>query len=405
MFFLKKPITPLLSDRRKIAEVLSRGVEEIVHKEELERKLLSGKPLRVKLGIDPTSPHIHLGRAVVLHKLRAFQDLGHTPVFIVGDFTGVIGDTSDKDSERSMLSEETIAENLKTYFLQAGKILDLPKTETCYNSKWLRKLTYREIGLHADAFSVSDFIARDNIKRRLEAGKRVSLRELLYPLMQGYDSVAVRADVEIGGVDQRFNLLAGRVLQEKLGQPPQDIIITKFPLTGTDGRKMSSSWGNTINISDAPEDMYGKVMRIGDTLLSEYFLLATTLPQSDIDETLRRLEKGESPLEIKKRLAFEIVKLYHNARAAESAAASFKKLFSEKGVPNDLLPRRVSQGSALVEAMIEAGVVSSQSEWRRLVSSGAVERHTGEKISDPKILAEEGVYKVGKRRFLKIAFF
>src|SRR3989338_6479351 len=216
---------PVVADEKKIHELLSRGVSEVVVKEQLHKKLLSGERLRVKLGIDPTSPDLHIGRSIPLLKLRDFQQLGHQVVLIVGDFTAVIGDTSDKDAERPMLSQETIEKNKKSYFEQAGKILDLSQVEMRYNSEWLKPLNYRQIGEHADLFSVADFIARENIALRLKAGKRVSLRELLYPLMQGYDSVAVTADVELGGTDQKFNLLAGRVLQEHFGQEPQNVVI------------------------------------------------------------------------------------------------------------------------------------------------------------------------------------
>ena len=210
---------------KKIEEVLSRGVEEVIVKEHLRKRLLSGDVLRVKLGIDPTSPHLHIGRSIPLLKLLDFQELGHQIVFIVGDFTGVIGDTSDKDSERPMLERERITENMKNYVAQAGKIIDIDKCEVRHNSEWLEPLTYREIGTQADQFSLAEFMSRENIRRRLDAGTRVSLRELLYPLMQGYDSVAVKADVEIGGTDQRFNLLAGRTLQLSYGQEPQNILM------------------------------------------------------------------------------------------------------------------------------------------------------------------------------------
>src|SRR3990167_7492449 len=245
-------------------EILTRGVSEVIGQKDLESKLASRTKLRVKLGIDPTSPDLHLGRSVPLLKMRDFQKLGHKAVMIVGDFTGVIGDTSDKDSERPMLDHLVIEENKKNYFTQVGKIIDLDQAELRYNSEWLESLTYREIGEHADQFSVADFIARENIKRRLDSGKRVSLREVLYPLMQGYESVAVNSDVELGGVDQRFNLLAGRTLQEHFKQEPQHVVMTTFPVEGTDGRKMSSSWGNTINFNDIPSDMYGKIMSVRD---------------------------------------------------------------------------------------------------------------------------------------------
>ena len=227
-----------------IKDILEKNVAEIIERNSLEKKLLSGRKLRIKLGVDPTSPNIHIGRAVVLRKLRDFQKLGHTVIFIVGDFTGLVGDTSDKEAERPMLTERQVKENMKTYFEQAFKILDKKKTEARHNSEWLKKLGFKEIAAIADLFGLHEFEARDVINKRLKEGKRVSLREVLYPLMQGYDSVVVKADVEIGGTDQRFNLLSGRVIQQHFGQKPQDILMTIFPLEGTDGRKMSKNYGN-----------------------------------------------------------------------------------------------------------------------------------------------------------------
>jgi len=261
-----KTLKTIDTNPKKIDEILTRGVSEVIDKENLKKRLLSGKRLCIKLGIDPTSPHIHIGRAVVLLKLKDFQDLGHKIVFIVGDSTGVIGDTSDKESERPMLSHKEVVQNAQSYIKQMGKVLNLKNVETHYNSEWLLKLNYNDIGAQADYFSVSDFIARENIKKRLHEGKRVSLREVLYPLMQGYDSVAIKADVELGGTDQRFNLLAGRKLQPHFNQTPQDILMVNL-IMGTDGRKMSSSWGNTINITDEAEDMYGKNNENGQILL------------------------------------------------------------------------------------------------------------------------------------------
>ncbi|MEP7162941.1 MAG: tyrosine--tRNA ligase [Candidatus Moraniibacteriota bacterium] len=279
---------------QKIEELLNRGVAEVIDRDNLRRRLLGGKPLRVKLGIDPTSPNIHLGRSVVLLKLRDFQELGHQIVFIVGDFTGQIGDTSDKESERPMLSEEEVKKNMERYTEQAGKLLDLSKVEVHHNSDWLGKLGYQEIGRDADVFSLSEFIARENIKKRLDVGKRISLRELLYPLMQGHDSVEVRADVELGGTDQRFNLLAGRRLQEMAGQKSQDILMTNLIL-GTDGRKMSSSWGNTINLLDTPTDMFGKIMSIPDYLIISYFTHCTRTPLKAIKGFEEDIKQGTNP--------------------------------------------------------------------------------------------------------------
>ena len=370
---------------KDVDELLIRGVAEVIDRENIEKKLAAGKKLRVKLGIDPTSPDLHLGRAVPLLKMRDFQKLGHQAILIVGDFTGVIGDTSDKESERPMLAQEVIEENKKNYFAQIGKLIDLDKAELRYNSEWLEPLTYREIGEHADQFSVADFIARDNIKRRLEEGKRVSLREVLYPLMQGYDSVAVHADVELGGVDQRFNLLAGRPLQEHFGQEPQSIVMTTFPILGLDGRKMSSSWGNTINFNDAPDDMYGKIMSMVDDQVKNYLEICTRLPMEEVNEILK-----SHPKEAKMRLAFEITKIYHGEGDAKKAQENFEETFSKGGIPKEIKMVKASKDTPLVEILMEHGIVSSKTEFNRLNKDGAIEE------------IESGVYRIGKHRFLRI---
>jgi tyrosyl-tRNA synthetase len=391
-----------MTDIEKIDELLSRGVAEVIHQEVLGAILLSGKPLRIKLGVDPTSPNLHIGRACALWKLRKLQDLGHQIVFIIGDFTAVIGDTSDKDAERPMLTREAVEQNLATYFNQAEKILDMSKVEKHRNSEWLEKLTYREIGEHADVFSVSDFIARDNIKRRLDAGKRVSLREVLYPLMQGYDSVAVKADVEIGGTDQKFNILAGRKLQERFGQEAQNIILLDI-IEGLDGRKMSSSFGNTINLLDVANDMFGKVMSLRDELLAKYFLFATDVPLSRVDEVGAALARGENPRDIKLGLAEEIVAMYHGRDEAVRARENFIATFQKKEIPDEIEEVTAQKGELLVDVLVRAEVVSSKTDFRRLVEEGAVKNLSPEeKITDLKTLATQGTYKIGKRRFVKI---
>lgn len=383
--------TPAVStDEKKIDELLTRGVSEVIVKEELRRKLLSGERLRIKLGIDPTSPDLHIGRAVPLLKLRDFQELGHQVVLIVGDFTAVIGDTSDKDSERPMLSPEVIEANKKSYFDQAGKILDLSLVEMRYNSEWLKPLNYREIGEHADLFSVADFIARENIAKRLAAGKRVSLRELLYPLMQGYDSVAIKADVELGGTDQKFNVLAGRPLQTHFKQRPQDVVLNPL-IDGLDGTKMSSSKGNVIALTAAPADMYGKVMSMTDEQVPTYFELCTRVPMEEVAEILQG-----HPKEAKARLAREIVTLYHSADAATKAEADWQHTFSEGGVPEDMPVRPAGRVRDVVTDV-------STSELRRLVEQGAVSSVTsGRKIASIDEEVAHEVLRIGKHRFIKV---
>lgn len=399
MFFTRKE-SPVITDAARIDEVLERGVAEVIVKDELRETLLSGRRLRIKFGIDPTSPHIHLGSAVSYLKLRDFQELGHTAVVIVGDATGVVGDTSDKDSERPMLSRKQIAENKKTYLKQIGKLIDLSRAEVKYNSAWLDTLTYTDIGEQANQFSVADFIARENIKRRLDAGKRVSLREVLYPLMQGYDSVAVHADVELGGTDQRFNLLAGRTLQEHYGQKPQHLVMMNL-IAGTDGNKMSKSAANTINLTDTPGDMYGKVMRVDDELIETYFVHTTRLPMDDIKTILA----AEKPRDAKMRLAREVVTLHHDAAAAAAAEADFVAAFSKGNVPGSINETSVVRGTALVDVLLKTGLVESRSEFRRLTNAGAVtDMDTKQKVTDATATVEKSLtLKVGKRRFIKIA--
>ncbi len=389
------------TDKKAIEEILTRGVSEVIDKGNLEKLLLSGKQLRIKLGIDPTSPNLHLGRAVVLLKLRQFQDLGHKIVFIVGDFTGVIGDTSDKESERKMLTEDEIRKNMKTYVKQAGKILDLKKAEVNYNSKWLKKLGYAEIGRQANYFSLAEFIARENIRKRLDTGSRVSLRELLYPLMQGYDSVMVEADVELGGTDQRFNLLAGRELQQHYGQKPQDILMTNLIL-GTDGRKMSSSWGNTINLTDEPNDVFGKVMTIPDDQIITYFEHCTRVPMSAVREYARELTDGSrNPRDVKKILAHEITELLSGKDAACAAETYFSKVIQNKEVPSEM-PEVKAAGNTILEILIKAGMANSKSEARRLLEQSGV-KVDGTIVADESVVVNNGsVVQKGKRFFVKV---
>lgn len=380
--------------------MLTRGVAEVIDLEHLRARLLSGDRLRIKLGIDPTSPNIHIGRGVVLHKLADFQKLGHQVVFIVGDFTGEIGDTSDKESERPMLAKDTIQENLKNYIEQAGKIIDLSASETHFNSEWLEKLGFAEIGRLADAFSLAEFNNRENIKKRLEAGKRVSFRESLYPLMQGYDSVAVKADVELGGTDQRFNLLAGRHIQPLYDQEAQDILMINL-IMGLDGRKMSSSWGNVINLTDAPADMFKKVMDVSDDQLENYFIHCTRIPMEKVGEIL-----SGNPRDAHFALADEIVTMFHGADEAKQAKERYETV-SQGGVPEDLREIKINEPTGLIHVLVQAGLASSNGDARRKVEQGGVSVD-GEKILDPIMTLDESytgkILKVGKNDFVKIIF-
>ncbi|RME29527.1 tyrosine--tRNA ligase [Candidatus Parcubacteria bacterium] len=394
-----RPVKGLEEDSA-LWSVLARGVEEVIDEDHLRKRLESGERLRVKLGIDPTSPHLHLGRTVPLLKLRDFQQAGCQIVFIIGDFTGQIGDTSDKDSERPMLSEEEVERNLQTYRDQVGKILSLGEIEFERNSKWLSRLSYKDIAWQAGFFSVNDFVARENIARRLAAGKRVTLRETLYPLMQGYDSVAVRADVEIGGTDQRFNLLTGRDMQRLYSQEPQDILTTPI-IEGTDGRKMSSSWGNTINILDGPRDMFGKLMTVRDELIVKYFVLLTREPIAEVRGRAKALERGDNPREHKLALAFAITAFYHSPQAAQDAQEYFIHTFSEKTVPSDAPELRPSAYD-ITSVLLEAGFVASKSEARRVLADGGV-RVNGKVVRDPGAVVPPGaLVQKGKRHFVRV---
>ena len=397
------------AQKEKIEELLTRGVAEVIDRAHLEKQLLSGKKLRVKLGIDPTSPDLHIGRAVVLWKLRAFQDLGHKVVFIIGDFTGVIGDTSDKESERPMLTPSEVKKNMKTYLDQAGKILDMKKVEFHHNSEWLSKISYAELGSQADQFSLSEFISRENIKKRLLAGTRVSLRELLYPLMQGYDSVAVKADVELGGIDQRFNLLAGRTLQEFYKQPAQNILMTNLIL-GTDGRKMSSSWGNTINLTDEPTDMFGKVMNVSDEMMVSYFEHATQLSMTEVSAFEKELEAGKvNPRDIKMKLAYEITKLYSDEKKADAAQEAFVKLFQKKIDDRAQNIQTYPAGDQqLAQVLASTLFGGNMSQAKRMVQQGAV-KVAGKKMTEPFALITIPENKkdalritVGKRQYVDV---
>lgn len=382
-----------------IDELLSRAVSEVIDRKHLELALKSGKKLRIKLGIDPTGSHLHLGHAVPLWKLRTFQDLGHKVVLIIGDFTGLIGDTSDKDSERPMLSEKQVVENMKDYLEQAGKILDLKQLETHYNSEWLKGLNYHEVLKQADQFGLNEFISRDNIDRRLKSGKRVSLRETYYPLLQGYDSVAIKADVELGAIDQRFNLLAGRTLQKYYGQEPQDIMMFQY-LMGTDGRKMSKSWGNVINVTDKANDMFGKVMSIADDLVSKYFEYATRVPMDEIKQLEKELENGANPRDIKKRLAEEIVSLYHGKKAASEASKEWAKVFSNKEKPSEIEEVKI-KSKDIVDVLVETKLASSKSEAKRLLEQNGVK--VDDAVASESTKVKPGsILQVGKRKFIKI---
>ena len=387
----------------KIDELLKRGVEEIFIEKDLRDKLASGKKLRIKLGIDPTSPFIHLGRAVTLRKLKAFQDLGHHIVLIIGDYTAKIGDPSDKLEKRPMLTDEDIKSNLKKYLEQIALILNMKKVEVRYNSEWLKKMNFFEIGKLLECFTVQQMSKRRNFKERLDAGVDIYMVEFLYPALQGYDSVEVKADVEIGGFDQLFNLQAGRIIQRRYGQKEQDIM-TLSMIEGTDGRKMSSSWGNIIGLTDTPEDMFGKIMSLKDELITKYFLLCTDTSMDTIEGYARDMVTGAvNPRDLKMLLGKELVTMYHSSTAAKKAEADFIAKFQNKEIPENVPEIILKKDSLLIDVFLEHEIVASKTEFRRLVAEHAITNlDTNEKISDVQVKAIPGVYRIGKKRFCKI---
>jgi len=393
---------PNMDNEEKIERLLARGTAEVIEKKHLEERIKKGDKLRIKNGADPTAPDLHLGHAVILRKLREFQDLGHQVVFIIGDFTARVGDPSGKSATRPMLSEEEIKKNAKTYFEQAGKIIDIEKTEIHYNSEWFLKEGWAEVLEIAGKFTVQRVLERDDFERRIKAGVEITMKEVLYPLMQAYDSVKIRADVEIGGTDQKFNMLAGRTLQRKMGMAEQDVIMMPI-LTGLDGeRKMSKSLGNYIGVTDAPNDMFGKVMSIPDKIIMEWAELAADYSGEELVEIGKRLERGENPRNIKIEMAERITAMYHGKEEATSAKENFIKLFQKKEIPDDIPEIAAEKGDALGDILIENKIVASKSEFRRLVKAGAVDAD-GEPIVDIHFAIERPtVVKVGKRRFVKV---
>jgi len=395
----------IITNSQKIHQLLTKGVEKIIEKRSLVKKLKSGKRLRIKHGIDPTGPKIHLGRAAQLWKLRAFQELGHQIILIIGDFTAQIGDASDKLAMRRLLSEEEIKENMKDYSRQIGKILDMKKVELHYNSEWLNKLTAKDLLLLSMKFTAQQMIQRRNFKERWGAGQPIGLHELDYPLFQGYDSVAVKADIELGGSDQLFNLKVGREIQKMFGQPPQDIITLKM-LPGLDGRKMSTSWRNIVTIVDDPNDMYGKIMSLRDELIPSYFELCTLLSLKGIKEIEKKLkERGINPRDLKAKLAKEIVTLYYGKQIAQMAEIEFNKVFKEKKVPTQTPVFSISKKIySLVDLLFDSKLVSSKSEAKRVILQGGVKINGGVKKDwKAKIQLKIGmIIQVGKRKFIMI---
>lgn len=391
-------------------EQLRRGAAEIISEEELLEKLRrsrrEGRPLRVKLGLDPTAPDIHLGHTVVLRKLRQFQDLGHQVVLIIGDFTGRIGDPTGKSVTRPQLTEEEVRANAATYARQLGKILDPARTEIVFNNDWLGRLTFAEVIHLAARYTVARMLERDDFAQRYREGRPIAIHEFLYPLAQAYDSVAVRADVELGGTDQKFNLLVGREIQREYGQEAQVALLMPL-LEGTDGRdKMSKSLGNYIGIDEPPAEMFGKTMSIPDELIVKYMTLVTDLDLEEIRGLERGMAAGEvNPRDAKLRLAHALVRMYHGQEAADAAREEFLRVFSRGELPSELPELAVAAGEMdAVRLLRETGMAASNSEARRLIGQGAV-RLDGLRVTDPNAplrIADGAVLQVGKRRFARL---
>ncbi len=391
----------------KIEELISRGTEDIIDKKHLKEALLSGKKLNVKFGIDPTGPKIHLGRATLLMKLKDFQDLGHKITLIIGDFTALIGDASDKTAMRKPLASEEIKKNMKNYLPQIGRILDLKKVNVRYNSEWLGKLSTKELLRICMNFTAQQMIQRRNFKERWEEGKEIGLHELLYPIFQGYDSVAIKSDIELGGFDQLFNLKSGRDLQRMFNQEPQDIMTLRM-IYGLDGRKMSTSWGNVINILDDPKDIFGKIMSLKDELIFDYFESCTRMPLSEIKKIKKEIK---NPKEIKKILGREIVKQFYSEKEAEAAQKEFEKIFEKKDLPTKIKEIKIKEKEInVLDLMVLSGLSSSKGEAKRVVEQGGFKIIKGENSKVEKdwkkiITIEEMVLQSGKRNFVKIKKF
>ena len=379
----------------KETELIRRGASELISSQELEERLKSGAKLRVKLGVDPTAPDLHLGHTVIINKLKTFQDLGHQIIFLIGDFTAKIGDPSGRSETRPIMTDEQIQKNIQTYTTQVFKILDRQKTQVEYNSSWLNALGIDGLLKLASKTTVAQMLVRDDFEKRYKSAVPISIVEFLYPLLQAYDSVALKADVELGGNDQKFNLLLGREIQKDYGLAPQ-IVLTMPLLEGTDGvKKMSKSFGNYIALNDEPKNMFGKIMSISDDLMFKYYELLT---QADLKEI-----KLMHPKEAKTKLAFEITQRYWGTDKAKEAQDEFENVFSRKNIPADIDEIKLNQPMKISDILIKAALVQSKNEARRLIEQGAV-KIDGEKIEGDIEIKEKGgfVLQAGKRKFVKV---
>jgi len=388
----------------QIDTVLKRGVAEIIFENELRGLLVSGRTLRLKQGFDPSRPDIHLGHVVGLRKLRQFQEMGHQLVLIVGDWTAQIGDPSGQSATRTMLSADEVKANAQTYMEQFFKVVDKKRTEVRWQTEWYGKFTLEDVIRLTSKFTVAQFLAREDFSKRYAAGQPIAITELLYPLLQGYDSVVVKADVEFGGVDQKFNCLVAREVQQYFGQRPEQVFLMPL-LVGTDGaHKMSKSLGNYIGITEAPNDMYGKIMSIPDQLMIDYLVLLTDIPDSEISKITQQIAgQGLNPMEAKKRLAREVVAQFHGKPAADEADAHFARVFQKRDIPEEIAEFTVAPGQVdLVGLLVQANLAKSRSEAKRLLAQRAVEIDGATVTEDSVAIKNGDILKVGKRRFIRL---
>ena len=395
-----------MADLEQALAEIKRGTDEILLEADLLEKLKEGRPLKIKLGADPTAPDIHLGHTVILNKMRTFQELGHEVIFLIGDFTGMVGDPSGKNSTRPPLTREQVLANAETYKQQVYKILDPAKTRIEFNSTWLEPLGAAGMIRLASQQTVARMMERDDFKKRYGSGQSIAIHEFMYPLLQGYDSVALEADVELGGTDQKFNLLMGRELQKSAGQKPQTVIMMPL-LEGLDGvKKMSKSAHNYIGVSEPAGEMFGKIMSISDVLMWRYFELLSFRPLSEIEQFKADVEAGANPRDIKIALAKEIIARFHDEAAAEAAHQEFISRFQKGNIPDDIeeLEIAAGEGIAIANLLKEAGLVNSTSDAMRMIKQGAA-KIDGDKIEDKRLqlnAGTTGVFQVGKRKFAKI---
>ena len=386
----------MLQSYQMPSDLLTRATEKVIPKKLAEEKIASKEKLRVYWGIDPTGGKIHLGHTIPMRKLQAFADAGHHAILLIGSFTAMIGDPSDQKAERKPLTKEEVEKNFATYKEQAGKVIDFEKVEVVYNHEWLEKLGYNEILDHASKFTVQQMEERAMFAERMNNDKPVSVHEFMYPLMVGYDSVNLDVDCEIGGTDQEFNMLAGRTMQKAYGKREKFVLTTPL-IEGTDGRKMSKSYENCVFLDDAPDDMFGKLMSISDELMKTYFECCTDVDMKEVGKLL----KG-SPRDAKGRLASEIVTMYHSADAASAAEKNFVNVHKEKGTPDDMPEATVKKGTLLIDVLTDNGLAKSKAEAKRLIEQGGVKVNDSA-VESIDVEASEGVVKVGKRKFLRVA--